>query len=83
MKQTIRISLYTTRQCSNCRKVKELLKKHNIRFMELDVATNQRAFKEFQRLGSRGVPVLLIGKYRVDGFQPNKIEQVLKQNNLI
>ena len=51
--------------------------------MELDVATNQRAFKEFQRLGSRGVPVLLIGKSRVDGFQPNKIEQVLKQNNLI
>ncbi len=51
--------------------------------MELDIERNQRAFKEFLRLGSRGVPVILIGKTKVDGFNANKLQQVLLANHLI
>jgi len=51
--------------------------------MEFDIERNQRAFKEFQRLGSRGVPVIMIGKTRVDGFNAKKLQQVLVNNQLI
>ncbi|MBT8438221.1 MAG: glutaredoxin family protein [Gammaproteobacteria bacterium] len=83
MKQQIKVTLYTTRQCPNCRQAKAFLQKNKVRFMEFDIERNQRAFKEFQRLGSRGVPVIMIGKTKVDGFNPKKLQQALVSNQLI
>ena len=62
---------------------KAFLQKHKVRFMEFDIERNQRAFKEFQRLGARGVPVITIGSTRVDGFNPNKLEQALRKAGLL
>ena len=83
MKQQTKVTLYTTRQCPNCRQAKAFLQKHKVRFMEFDIERNQRAFKEFQRLGSRGVPVIMVGKTRVDGFNAKKLQQALVNNQLI
>ncbi len=83
MKKPVRITLYSTRQCAHCRQLKSLLEKHHVRHMEFDVQKNARALKDFQRLGARGVPVLLIGAERIDGFQPKRIEQLLKKHRLI
>lgn len=51
--------------------------------MEFDIERNQRAFKEFQRLGSRGVPVILIGQQRIDGFNKKKLDQALTKAGLL
>jgi glutaredoxin len=83
MKQQTKVTVYSTRQCSNCRQAKAFLQKHKIRFMEFDVEKNQRASKEFQRLGARGVPVILIGKTRVDGFNSKKLLQALMSHQLL
>ena len=82
MKQPTKVTLYTTRQCAHCRQLKAFLEKKKIRFMEFDIERNQRAFKDFQRMGARGVPVVMVGSTRVDGFNPKKLEQVLKKHNL-
>jgi len=82
MKQNTKVTLYTTRQCAHCRQAKAFLQKKKIRFVEFDIERNQRALKEFQRLGARGVPVIMVGSTRIDGFNPNKVEQVLKKYNL-
>ncbi len=82
MKQQTKVTLYTTRQCAHCRQAKAFLQKKKIRFVEFDIERNQRAFKEFQRLGARGVPVIMVGSTRIDGFNPNKLEQALKTHNL-
>ena len=74
-----RVTLYTTSRCPNCKRVKQWLVQHKLRFQEFDIERNQRAFKEFQRLGSRGVPVLLVDKQRVNGFDPKRLQQVFKQ----
>ena len=83
MTQQTKVTLYTTRQCPNCRQAKAFLQKKKVRFMEFDIERNQRALKEFQRLGSRGVPVIMIGATKIDGFNPKKLEQVLKKNDLL
>ena len=83
MKQQTKVTLYSTRQCPNCRQAKAFLQKHKVRFMEFDVERNQRAFKEFHRLGARGVPVIMVGKTRVDGFNAKKLQQVLAANKLV
>jgi glutaredoxin len=83
MKQQVKVTLYSTRQCPNCRHAKTFLQNNKVRFIEFDIEKNQRAFKEFQRLGARGVPVIMIGNTRVDGFNVKKLQQVLISNQLI
>jgi len=75
-----RITLYSTSRCPNCKRVKQWLVQHKLRFQEFDIERNQRAFKEFQRLGSRGVPVLLVDKQRINGFDLKRLQQVFRQH---
>ena len=74
-----RITLYSTSRCAHCRQAKQWLKQHGLRFQEFDIERNQRAFKDYQRLGARGVPVMLINQQRIDGFDPKRFEAVLKK----
>ncbi len=66
------VVIYTTTACAHCRRAKEFLRERGIAFREMDVSASQRARKELQRLGARGVPVLLIGGERMDGFEPKR-----------
>jgi len=75
-----RVTLYTTARCPNCRRLKQWLVKHKLRFQEFDIERNQRAFREFQRLGTRGVPVLLVDRQQVNGFDPKRLQQIFKRH---
>lgn len=74
-----RITLYSTSRCAHCKQARQWLKQRGLRFQEFDIERNQRAFKDYQRLGARGVPVLLINQQRIDGFDPKRLEAVLKK----
>jgi glutaredoxin-like YruB-family protein len=76
-----RITLYTTRNCPNCRRAKHYLKQKGMWFQELDVDQNTRAKKMFARLGARAVPVVMIGDTRIDGFNRELIDSALRQAN--
>ena len=75
----VRILLYTTRQCTHCKQAKAFFKKHKIPFTEWDVERNQRAWKEFQRLGGRGVPLILVDKQQIKGFDSQRLSKALRQ----
>ena len=75
--KTPRITLYGTRGCAHCRRLREWLQARDLAFRELDVERDRRAAREFQRLGARGVPVLLVGDRRIDGFDPRRLKQLL------
>jgi glutaredoxin len=76
---TPRIRLYTAPGCGHCRQLKAHLQRLRLPFQELDVSRNQRAHKEWQRLGARGVPVLLVGDQRLDGYDPRRLERLLRE----
>jgi len=63
-----RVLIYTTSDCSECRRAKAFLRGRGIPYREMDVGRNRRAMKEFQRLCGRGVPLLLLGGERLEGF---------------
>ena len=75
-----RVTLYTTSRCPNCKRLKQWLVKHKLRFQEFDIERNQRAFREFQRLGSRSVPILLVDRQQVNGFDPKRLQQIFKHH---
>lgn len=76
-----RITLYTTSRCPNCNRLKQWLTQHKLRFQAFDIERNRRAQKEFQRLGGRGVPVMLVDGQRVDGFDPRRLARVFKSRS--
>jgi len=74
-----RITVYSSSGCSHCRQLKQWLQQHQIKFMEFDVQRNQRAFKDFQRLGGRGVPLLVVGERKIQGFNPKQLFSQLRK----
>jgi glutaredoxin len=73
-----RVVLYSTANCAHCRRAKDFLREQGIPFRELDVSRSPRARKELARLGARGVPVLLIGDARMDGFDPKRFMRLYR-----
>ena len=74
-----RITLYSSRNCAHCRQARQYLKQSGLRFVELDVQQNARAQKAFAKLGARGVPVILVGDTRIDGFDKKRLDQALRR----
>lgn len=74
-----RITIYTTRACTHCRMAKSTMKKWGVRFQELDIEQNHRAWAEFQRLKARGVPVITVGKRKLFGFDEKRLRKLLEE----
>jgi len=75
-----RITLYSARHCTACRQARDYLRQRGLDFREVDVRSNLRAQKALARLGTRSVPVIVVGDTRIDGFDRNRLEQALDQN---
>ncbi len=74
-----RITLYSTAGCAHCRQLKQWLQQRRIRFVEMDVQRNARAFKDFQHHDGRGVPLLLVGERKIQGFNPKQLPAQLRK----
>ncbi len=61
-----------------CSKVKEFLSQHRIDFAERDVASDELALAELQKLGHMSTPVTVGGEHVVVGFDRDKLQAILK-----
>lgn len=50
------VIVYTTKNCTYCKKQKEFLTKKGIEFEERDIHENEKYFQEFKDLGGYGTP---------------------------
>jgi glutaredoxin-like YruB-family protein len=76
---TEEIEVFTTPTCPYCTKVKQWLDENDYDYKEHNVASDQeKAKKMIERTGQRGVPQTFIGDEEVIGFQPDKIEQAIE-----
>ncbi len=73
------ITLYGTSGCNHCRQLKQWLQQRQIRFVEMDVQHNRRAYKDFQRHGGRTVPLLVVSTYRIQGFDAKRLPAQLRK----
>ena len=70
------IVLYSTAWCGYCRKAREYFRSKGIAYSEYDVETSDKGRRDYARLGARGVPVILVGGKRLNGFSPQAFEQL-------
>lgn len=79
MESQPRVVVFSTPACSWCRTLKQYLKKHDIRFKDIDVSRdNAGAGDMVRRTGQQGVPVTLINNKAIVGFNKAEINKLLK-----
>jgi glutaredoxin len=72
------VVMYSTTWCGVCTRAKNWLKAHSIRFVEYDVEKSEPGKRDFKKLGARGVPVILVGKQRMNGFSEANMRTMLR-----
>lgn len=71
-----KVVMYSTAWCGYCKKARQYFKRKGIAFTEYDIEKNARAKAEYDRMGARGVPVILVGKRRMNGFSEAGFERL-------
>ncbi len=76
---TREVVLLTTASCGVCTLAKTYLAAKKIPFTELDVQTSSAGRAEYKRLKGNGVPIILVGGQRMNGFNAARLDQLLQQ----
>lgn len=72
------VIIYSTPTCSYCIQAKEYFNDNKIKYKEYDVSENEKARTEMvTKSGQMGVPVIIIGKKVIIGFDKTEIKEAL------
>jgi len=72
------VVMYSTSRCGYCKKARKYFKQKNIKFTEYDIEKSSKGKRDFKKLGAKGVPVILVGKKRMNGFSRQGFERIYK-----
>jgi glutaredoxin len=78
--QPAEVKMYATDWCGYCKQARAFMAKKGIRYAELDIEKSPAARAEYDRLGARGVPVILVGAQRMNGYSEERLAAMLKAN---
>jgi len=72
-----KVVMYTTSHCPACKAAKQFLAQKGVPYEEIDVETSRDGAQAFQKLGGRGVPLILVGDKKMEGFNAQALEAAL------
>ena len=73
---SMRVIMYSTSWCGYCKKAARHFRKNNIPFKEYDIEKSAKGAREYKKLNGRGVPVILIGRKRMNGFSAQAFDRI-------
>jgi len=71
-----RVTMYATSWCGYCKKARNYFRENGISYIEYDIEKDERAKRMYDLLGGKGVPVILVGKKRMNGFSETGFERI-------
>jgi glutaredoxin len=71
------VKMYATSWCPYCAKARAYFARRNIAYVEVDIEKSREGRAEYDKLGARGVPVILVGARRMNGFSEARLSQLL------
>lgn len=72
--------MYSTQSCGYCKKAKKYFKKNNIEFTNYDINKDAKAKRRHEKMGATGVPVILVGDKRLNGFSESGFKRIYKKS---
>lgn len=76
-----RVVVYGTASCSFCQNTRDYLRQQGVKFADLDVEQSSDAATRHRQLGGGGVPVVVIGRRLIRGYQPEAFAAALAEFN--
>ena len=73
------VTMYSTSWCGYCRKARDVFTRQGIPFRELDIENDAQARQAYDALNGRGVPLILIDKKRMTGFDIRTFKRLYEQ----
>lgn len=73
------VVMYSTQRCGYCKQARRYFNKNGIAFNEYDVENTQKGKTDYRKLNGRGVPIILVGKQRMDGFSQATFEKLYQR----
>jgi glutaredoxin len=67
-----KVVMYSAPWCGVCKQARQFFKARGIPFREMDVERSTMARRELERMNARGVPVILVGGKRMNGFSEQR-----------
>ncbi len=72
-----RVILYSTSWCGVCKRAKSYMNQNGIRYTEYDIEKTEKGRRDYTAMNGKGVPILLVGDRRMNGFSAQKLEAML------
>lgn len=73
------VVMYSTSWCTYCKQARAYFASHNIPYTDYDIEASQEAKQNYDAIGGRGVPVILVGNARMNGFSAAGFERLYQQ----
>lgn len=73
-----KVIMYSTSWCGYCKKARKYFVAKGIPFVEYDIEKNASAKRDYDALCGRGVPVIVSGKKRMNGFSEKGFDRFYK-----
>jgi glutaredoxin len=72
------VKMLATAWCGYCARARAYFNSRGIAFEELDVEKSARGKQEYRALKGRGVPIILVGDQRMNGYDQGRLEAMLR-----
>jgi len=72
------VVMYSASWCKYCKRARNYFRANNIPFEEYDVETTEKGKSDYAELGANGVPVILYGSHRLNGFSVSSFRQIYR-----
>jgi glutaredoxin len=68
------VIMYSAVWCGMCKKAKNYFQEKNIKYTEYDIEKSSKGKRDYKKLNGKGVPIILVGKKRMNGFSSTGFE---------
>ena len=73
-----KVKLYMTSWCPYCQRMIQYFEDNNIDYVAYDIEKDKKAGNEFRNYGGTGIPLVVVGKTVISGYDPEKVKAALE-----
>ncbi len=73
-----KVVMYATSWCPYCQQARNYFRQQGIAYTEYDIERDAEAKRRYQAFGGRGIPVIFVGKRRMNGFSTSGFNRIYR-----
>ncbi len=73
-----KVVMFSASWCGYCKKAEAYFKKNNIRYTNYDIEKSPKGKRLYKQLRASGVPVIIVGTKRMNGFSESGFERLYR-----